>query len=140
MTWYVYASLADLGDANPLRIRGGRTGSRANAAALDIVSSTDGLTMSTNALAITATTTALYGKHVICCVYNGASSAIYIDDMTTPAFTGNADTNACTSFYTGYGFGATNPSYEWPEHFGYTAAHNATQRTNVQSYYTATYG
>lgn len=137
-TWYAYTSLTSSADTNAVAIRLSAAGSSANAAALDVTPSTNAIKAGESNL-LSVTGTQLYGKHLTCLVCNGASSALYIDDMTTPIVSGAGGTASCVSVAIGY-FAATSPSLVWPEQIGYGGAHSQTTRTNVKSYFTGTYG
>jgi hypothetical protein len=138
-TWYAYTNIVDTGNATSVEIRIANTGSTANAAAHTINPSSDVMGWS-ESNGITKTTTAIYGKHLSCIVYNGASTALYIDDMVN-AVTGGSGTGGSgdiTSFRTGCNDAAAN--YAWAEMIGYSGTHDATARTQVKSYFTTQYG
>jgi hypothetical protein len=73
-------------------------------------------------------------------VFNGASSALYIDDFTAATVSGNAGTNGCD----GVTFGANSSSsafwtgWAWEMIFC-TGAHDAATRKIVGDYFTARY-
>lgn len=58
------------------------------------------------------------GKRIIAVVYDGASSAIYVDDPYTPANSGTMASNACVALFTGSFY--DDPSiWEWAHHAAY---------------------
>lgn len=76
---------------------------------------------------------------VVCNVYNGASSATYVNTYNTTLATGNAGTTTITSL--GFGNAASQPAlWRMGETLIYTSAHNSTNRQNVMQYLGAKYG
>lgn len=138
-TWYAVTDITDTGDGSVVEVRVNRNGSSTAGASLGVIPSTDNLRWG-DSFAITKTSTALYGKHVTCLVLNGASTALYIDDMTTAVAGGSGTGGSADTTGIRIGANTATVSFKWAEQIGYLAAHDATQRANVKSYLTATYG
>jgi hypothetical protein len=140
-TAYAYTRVIDSAETNNLSIRIGRAGSTANALPLIIIPSTDNVRYGESGTAgTTITSAALFGKHITCVVYDGASTALYVDDMTTPLATGLGGTGDCTSFAVGFFATSVTPDFRWSEQIVYGGSHNAATRALVKSYFTGTYG
>lgn len=136
-TWYLVARLYE--GANAIYWRLKANGSLAGSAGLYSFGSGITLRATSNTNEITAAVAA--GVHMIAVVYNGASSAIYVDDMSTAAATGNGSSSACESLYTGtYNGEYADASYKWARHLAYGAAHDETARQAVADYLVAEYG
>lgn len=85
---------------------------------------------------ITAATATL-----ICGVFNGASSAIYIGDMATAVKTGTAAANALRSLRIGATNSGTNPfSGAWGTIGAFAGAHDATTRARIGDMLRSKYG
>lgn len=140
-TAYAYTRVIDSAETNNLSIRIGRAGSTGNAFPLIIIPSSDNVRYGESGTAgTTITSSALFGKHVTCVVYNGATTALYVDDMTTPLATGIGGTLDCTSFAVGFFATSVTPDFRWSEQMVYGGAHDAATRAAIKSYFTGTYG
>lgn len=140
-TAYAYTRVLDSAETNNLSIRIGQAGSTANTCPLIIIPSSDNVRYGESGTAgTTITSSALYGKHLTCVVYNGPTTELYVDNMTTPLATGIGGTGDCTSFATGFFATSVTPDYRWAEHIIYGGAHDAATRAAIKSYFTGTYG
>jgi hypothetical protein len=75
---------------------------------------------------------------VMCLVFNGASSAIYVNDATTAKATGNASGAALVSAVLGDNASASTPLVgKIADHIVYAGAHNHANRSAVMSAYAA---
>ncbi len=77
--------------------------------------------------------------HVLCVVYDGSSSAVYVDDASTPVNTGDVGSDACASLYTGT-WPAEASRYEQAEILAYGASHDEATRRRVMRALGARYG
>lgn len=143
-TWYAYTRITDTGDSAFTLVRS-NAGSTSTSAPLWVRPSTDSVLYAEAATAGgigSVTSSALYGKRLSCVVYNGASTSLYIDDMTTPVAVAGAGAGTANALAVriGYGFGVTTADFEFPEQIGYGGAHDAATRAAIKSYFTGTYG
>lgn len=138
-TWYFCGLVLASADTINARVRYSNTGGVANSASFSYQPSSTNCQIAAGS-AFTPTSALITAKHVSCVVYNGVSSALYVNDMTTPVGTGNPGADSAQTFSTGY-FGAPgSPGLKWTEHIGYSGAHDATTRAAIKSYFTAVYG
>ncbi len=78
---------------------------------------------------------------VYCAVFDGVSSAVYINDHTTPVLTGDAGTNALKSIVVGANNALANSfDGKLAELVAYSGSHDATQRGTFFTYAGARYG
>lgn len=94
----------------------------------------DGTNTITTASGAVTTSTA----HVVCTVYNGASSVIYVNSLTATV-SGNVGTTTISSL----GMGNTPGDAAWlwrmGEMYVYTGAHNSTERADMMAYLATKY-
>ena len=134
-TWYIVARV--YGGASNMYWRLTAAGSQTSSATLRATGTA--IVATSNVAAITGSVTA--GVRLLCAIYDGASSAIYIDDMATANVTGNADTNATVSVFTGtYDAQAADVSYKWARHLAFSGSHDQTTRQAVKAYLATLYG
>lgn len=80
-------------------------------------------------------------KVYTCSVFNGASSALYVNDFSSSVASGNAGSHSLTGVTIGANFLTTGPiAGEIAEIIAYSGALNAAQRAQVQDYLTRRYG
>ena len=79
-----------------------------------------------------ATTAVANGNHVVCTVYNNASSAVYVDSSVTAVGSGTLDTAAPTVMTIGSFASAVN--YSWCCMLVYSGAHTLVQRQKVMDF------
>lgn len=136
-TWYLVARV--YAGANAMYWRLKASGSLSGSAGL--YTSGAGVTLKATSDTSELTTTISAGVHLIAVVYNGASSAVYIDDMATAAVSGNASSSACESLLTGIFSGEhTDVSYKWARLVAYSGSHDQASREDVQTYLASQYG
>ncbi len=79
--------------------------------------------------------------HVVCAVFNGASSAAYVSRYSTAAVTGDAGANTLTSLRIGDKFDLSSPfAGDIAEIDAYSGAHDATARQTVMEALGGLYG
>lgn len=83
-----------------------------------------------------SSTTVTTNPSVMCLVFNGASSAIYVNDATTAKATGNASGAALVSTVLGDNAGGTTPlNGKIADSAGYAGAHNQATRSAMMAAY-----
>lgn len=133
-TWYIVAKLYATSNVKYFRLnRSGSASSNVHALTGD---ANPNLYVNAGTSWAFATTS---GVHIICAVYNGASSAVYFDNPDTAVNTSDAGANSCNQIFSG-AFYNDLAAWKWAEHGAYSVAHDATQRTQVFDYLAAKYG
>lgn len=138
-TWYLVARVYS--GANNMYWRLKATGSLSNSAGLYTSGAGDPVSIKATSNTSELTTTCPAGVHAIANVYDGASSAMYIDDMVTAAVSGNASSSSCDSLLTGiYSGESADVSYKWARQLAYSGSHDQATRQAVLAYLAAEYG
>lgn len=75
------------------------------------------------------------GEHVYCVIFNGASSAVYVDDPETPYATGNAGNSGNEGICVGNSSTAAKPVGAMGDFLDCRSAHNLANRTAVMNFF-----
>lgn len=78
---------------------------------------------------------------VICVIFDGALSELFVDDFAEPVHEGNPGTNGISMYEAGVRSGGTMSlmNGRWAASYAYAAAHDASQRAAVAAYITHTF-
>lgn len=93
----------------------------------------------TNSITTTSAAVTTNTSHVVCIVFDGASSATYVNSNTA-AVTGNTGTTTISSL--GMGNTSTDAAWLWRvgDYYIYSAAHTGTERANMMTFLGTKYG
>lgn len=125
-TWYMVCNVT--ATSNTIYYRIGEDGNYSGSPGFTMTTSRTFVSQTQDAGSAITSGAVATGTHVICVVYNGASSAMYVDDSITAFASGTTNNQTSTDIAIGsYAAG----TYAWTTQAGYQGAHSQTQRSRI---------